>query len=180
MARCVYGHSYDSSHPDNLSAGFPRCLECMKTNVDILVPELNSKMIQMYSFPIDCPQDMFADITKAPDRSILPRKLISSVSSPGKCILNQLYIGGVECLIDTLDLYSVSTVLAAQLRKEFLEERGLTGKSSMEIDEYLEHYDLSIPDPCRIDLPTIGPGRNVRITGSFEESCVLTFIGLSL
>lgn len=123
---------------------------------------------------------MFTDIITAPDRNILVRRVISSVSKPETAIITQLYIDNIEQLIMPLDAYYFSARLVQELREKFLTEYGLVGKTHDEIDDYLDNNELSMPDPCRFDLPTISSSRKIRIVGKFEEHCVLTFTGLSL
>lgn len=135
-----------------------------------------SNSVQMYSFPIMCNKD---DITYAPDVALRVSRMITTVSKPNQCFITGLYIAEENQIILDFDLWNYSATFAQQLREAFLTEHNLLGKSYQEIDSYLDDNNLSMPDPCRIDLPTLSAKEPVRITGKFKENFVLTFTELA-
>lgn len=139
--------------------------------------------VQMYSFTIFCPRgdyELGNAIVNSPDLlAIRVNRLITSVSNPGLGSITGLYIANHNQLLIPTDPWRFSARLAQQIREAFLTEHGLLGKSYQEIDTYLDEHELSLPNPNRVELPTISPSAPIKITGHFDEGFTLSFLGLA-
>ena len=99
------------------------------------------------------------------------------VSEPELITINGIFIDDSsesELIIPT-DAWIWSLKLNEKITNDFLTLHGLVGKSSDEIDTFLDISGLSIPDPSRIELPVVH--KNIKITGIFRIACPIMLIG---
>ncbi len=80
-------------------------------------------------------------------------------------------------LMMAVDAYSWSSDLVNRIQREFYAEYGLTGKSTEEIQRYLDKHELSVPDPTKIMLPPLHKGQSLRFTGQFSVDCMVSIVG---
>lgn len=130
------------------------------------------------SFPMVCKAGETRNVLN-PDRVFRPTHIRVAVEAPGMADINRLIIGNVDQLLSSVDGWNWSIKLAQQLRDDFLKEHGLIGKSHEAIDIYLDQNELSIPDPGRIMLPTVGPNQTITIEGRFKEDTRIILFGIT-
>lgn len=139
--------------------------------------------VQMRSFGIMCYKGVYETLDSAPygrpDAVIRINRMLTTASKPEINIITGLYIDKVNQLMMPIDAYQFSAANAQKIREAFLYEHGLERLGSEDIQRYLDHKEISIPDPTRVVLGTISPDKEVHITGVFNEGFVISFFGLS-
>ena len=110
-------------------------------------------------------------ITRSPEVRVRPHRVMSNVAQPGLAALTGLVIAGAEQLVLPMDFYEMSFLLAQELDRAFLKERGLTGKTDREIDAWLDARCMDMPSVHvgRLELPSIPAGSPVTLRGTFGD-----------
>lgn len=101
-----------------------------------------------------------------------PYKLITNVEAPHLSTLVGIFINSRPQLIGSVDAWQFSAKYQTELAAQFLQEHGLTGKSDLEIDEYLDENDLSVPSTGRLILPTMRKGDTIRVSKEGKDFTV--------
>jgi hypothetical protein len=118
-------------------------------------------------------------VTLASGVPFRPTHIKTNVTAEGVALITGIYLNEDKHsqLLVTVDAYQWSMALQELMRKQFYEEHGLSGKSFDEIDSYLDEHELSVPDPGRIDLPTMTPNSKYRFTGEVKADIGIMLVG---
>lgn len=111
-----------------------------------------------------------------------PTNFYTDLAGEGLVFINGIYIivpgkPQSNILLGILDAWDFSTTNINQSRQFFYEQHGLIGKSSEEIDKYLEDNNLTLPDVPPIDFATVEKGAKIRITAQSTIAWGLSLMG---
>lgn len=105
-------------------------------------------------------------------------RMVVHVGALRLTMITGLYLNDEDNVLEVpIDGYHHSAALRDKLYQEFLRGAELVGKSSLEIDAYLDEHEISIPDPCYLPLPGIPKDGFIRMTGTFATDIIVSFIG---
>lgn len=106
-------------------------------------------------------------------------RIYTSVDREGLGFIDGLYFGDdpMNHCLGPFNAWDFSIIRIQAARKEFLEEHGLTGKTSQEIQDYLDENELSMPDVPLLEFPTLDIGETVRMTAQFSVPVNVSFMG---
>lgn len=105
-----------------------------------------------------------------------PTKILTNVEAPGLVMVENIYINDSAQLLVSVDAWLWSARYVEQIQQAFLDEHGLAGRSSEEIDEYLAEQEMSLPTPNAILLPTLSKRDKVR--AELKGECTIMLIGV--
>jgi len=111
------------------------------------------------------------------DMEFRTTRIRTRVNEPNKIFIENILLNGVEQMLCSVDAYQWSGELAGKLYVEFLERYGLKGKSSRQIDDYLDENDLTPPDPGAVMLPTVVKGTKILVKASADCDLILCGYG---
>lgn len=118
------------------------------------------------------------EVVFQPDIYFRPDRMIANIESEGLAFISGIYLDespNSELLFE-VDLYNFSIKLQTQLEQEFLKTHNLVGKSSQEIQDYLDDNELSYPKVGQIVLPT---AKKYRLVGESKVDFSLVLMGMA-
>lgn len=143
------------------------------------------RRVEMFMLPAIWVKDASELVFRMADdiQAFRPRSIRCVVDGPGEGEVSQIYVGNRKMFFDSVggvDVYQWSIKLLDIQRHDFLVEYGLMGKSHEEVDQFLDENGLSMPDPGRVELPTITPQIPFRMTGMMKRDVHFTVIGQAM
>jgi hypothetical protein len=140
----------------------------MSKKVSLLDPFVPSFMVQHYIFSVSGKPNKDGKFTFSgkPDLTIKPTRAFCILQSPNQVVIENIKIGNENVLTcDTFDAYFWSQKYSDESRLAFMKEFGV--KTIKELDVYCDKNDIEIPDPNRVDFPTIEKGTSIEIKGFY-------------
>jgi hypothetical protein len=103
----------------------------------------------------------------APNVHLRPQRMTTNVLKQGHIFFDRLVIGRLSVLTAPIDAYYTSLAYTDQVRGEFMRAMGCATRE--ELYAKAKDNDWEIPDPGRVELPTMGPSTRVRIEGHCSD-----------
>lgn len=103
------------------------------------------------------------------------------VKGPNIVVITQLLFSNIHVLAckDPVDAWLFSEISYQQVLEAFLKQHNLIGKTSYEVDRYLDEQSLSMPTRPILHMPALTPVDRINIIGEFKETVTFTFSGVA-
>lgn len=135
--------------------------------------------VERYMTTLTCKPYLTEVVWICPLNVFRPTHFRTTVTAKHESFIEGIYVCGENQLVtsEPADAWFWSLEHHEQIRQEFYKEHGLIGKTTNEIQEFLDETGFEITDPGRIDLPHVRKAETIRVTGKFAQEFYITIFG---